>query len=262
DLNRDKLLALFTPGDYNSLNEADKNAVDYTTNSMMLYIKPATCLHFKTELALTKAKKSTAQIRANYNAKKDLLATSKVNEAIEAADFPKNDKILGDVVASKVSTTLNKRKQRRQKQLAKQTAKNRTDKGDEKGKQTGKKHTGDKHTGKKPDKLAHKRHGPQGKHPKGRDQQQPPADTNPKGNPTKKARFKGILKNKQDTAQQSSSEDEADDPQDTEEATTLHQSNQGTGHRRPKNKNKRKKPPHKGPNPKGRHKPGKRQHQS
>jgi hypothetical protein len=251
DINRDKLLALFGPSDDTSLQEIDKQAIEYTTNCMMLYIKPATCLHYKTQLALEKAKQSEANIRASYNYNKDFLATSKVNEAIAEANTPKETKVLGAVIDTRITAADNKKRQQRQKQ--KQVAKKQhTDTGD--GKNKGKQHPGKHQPGKHPDKQAHKKQGPKGKHPKGpRDQQKKPADPKPEGRHAKQARLKGILKNK--TAQQPSPEDDTEDSKDTEEATTQQQSNQGKG--KGKQKPNRKRPPNKGHNT-GRQKTGAR----
>lgn len=196
DINRVALCDFFKTNhkpDPNYLtNETNRQAVEYATTTMMSYLKPATCLYSKNKDNASHDNNIKAQMAALIKANLTTQATTAVNEAIEAANLPKDDKTLRDAITSVVTDLTTKKKQQTRNKPNKSKPAAPTPAKAAKGRNTKSKHS------------------PPQPHPKAKGTRKPKPAGKPKQgtqnnkatprkdqpNKTNTVKFKGILKNK------------------------------------------------------------------
>jgi len=106
DTNRAPLIADYeaahTPTSYTTLTETDQATADYVTDTILGYLKPATCCKHNELSAEQQLAQDRAKIIATIESTDAALATTATDKAITAADVPKDMTTLQRVIDSRI----------------------------------------------------------------------------------------------------------------------------------------------------------------
>ena len=131
DINRAKLLDImdaYSPPKYDELNPTDQQAATCVANTILGYIKHATCNHNQHRLANKGLSDAKAKVTAHIEAKQAGRAQAAVNTALQKQNFPQDRKSFNDAVSQEVARQLQNQQQHQQPQQPQPTAKNKSNK--------------------------------------------------------------------------------------------------------------------------------------
>lgn len=110
DINRDQLIQSFelrfSPVDDSTLSETDKLAAHHVTETILHYIKAATCTHYDKRAADQITNTAMAKVIAQMEAAAVRKATSAVSEVLDTAELPSDPKVLRNAISDEVTKQL------------------------------------------------------------------------------------------------------------------------------------------------------------
>ena len=122
DMNRDTLIdnfiSAYSPSNYNNLEQHEKDTVDYICNTILSYIKPATCLHSSKKQEQQLETRAEAIVAAEMESDTARQAHAAVDKALRQQDMPKDNKSFHNAVVGIIHSVQNKHVQSHQKRKA------------------------------------------------------------------------------------------------------------------------------------------------
>jgi hypothetical protein len=110
DINRDKLIEVFDecykPADTNTLSAHDKEAIKFAADTILSYIKPATCLYSQEKMTVATESSVEKTLATTLAARATKRATAAVAAAIDQADVPKDYPTLHKIIQTVIKSSV------------------------------------------------------------------------------------------------------------------------------------------------------------